>query len=1242
MRDYTTFLKLAKTVLRMLASLKLAVTLIVLLAVVLAAATFVESDQGRDYARWYFYTQTWFIALLGMLGVNILSTTLIRFPWKLRQLGFVVTHVGLLLLLAGSIVTFNSGIDATISLEEGEAGDHLTVRDLNRFSVQWRPTAGQPDRPVSQFIFTPGPIDWPDGKSLLLGEINDVKLRVTKYLAHARPVEEWLADPDGNGMAAMKFSLIGPDDGENREQWVTASRFGGSAAVGSAKIEFQKAEADTMIDDFLSPPAKEDLDQQGLLAIHYEGRVTRVPVSKNLGKKVPLAGGDVAVEIATYLPNGRLQADGHFVNTGTKPLNPVVELRVYLPGAKEPVRQVARASFANPGGLHIVKCPVKFWYHHPAVAAEPAMEFLVMSDGRLFCRLGNGKYEPRGEVHAGETLDAWAGTSVTIVNFVPHARRELVFTPAKVARGDRETSEAAAEVELTAGDTTRRLWLQRNDQGGMPIPINTSEGMLAISYGYESLPLDFSLQLKKFTRGMNPGGMGDARFASTVHLHDEAKNIDADREISMNEPLSYGKYMFYQSGILPSGTGTVLTVACDPGLLMKYLGGIMTCVGTLIMFVTRSKLAHILPFLSSQTTTKTKEQLMRRAVAASLTFICLAGSAWGATSQDEQFDWNAWRSLAVQDGGRQKPLDSLAWETWRLLGNRVSFTDPETNQSLDATAFYLATMLDSATWDKKPSAQAGTLPPGHVPMTGGPHGQISAQADGTSDTTIAVGDKWDGMPSLVVDSLELRKLLGMAADQKWIAPRDLQQARLESPRTRRPTTFMLWSQQLVFKPENELSPLEKRGVELFNHLRTYQDHRAGRHLEILPMSGSTEKQWIPLDSLLRMKMDDETDPSGAVRELCATFHKLRAAYRAHSPAEFNAASQKFLALVGEMGPKLGDYPSRRTIDMEVAYNHWAPFRFAWVLMLVACLCVLLQMGSGWRMFYPTGLASYAAGMVAMLIGFFMRVTISGRAPVTNMYESVIYVGLGAAAIGLVLELIYRKRFIAVAAAAVSTVALILADNCPGVLDSSLQPLQPVLRNNFWLVTHVMTITLSYAAFALAMGIANITLGYFLVRSENRPAIEALSRFTYRVLQVGVVLLATGTFLGGMWAAYSWGRFWGWDPKEVWALIALLGYLAVLHSRFAGWVKHRGLAALAASCFALVIVAWYGVNFVLGAGLHSYGFGGGGKLFMGTLVGIQSAYVALALWRSRQSMAKPHLRLADTPDDDETAESSEAA
>jgi cytochrome c-type biogenesis protein CcsB len=1228
MRD-SHLLNWAKAVFRYLASLKLAVTLIVVLAAVLAVATFIESAQGRDIARWYVYTTDWFIALLGMLGVNILAATLIRFPWSRRQIGFVITHCGLLVLLSGAIVTFVYGVDAVLALEQGETSDRVTMRDTNRIAVQWQSLPNQPDRPLSAFLFHPGPVDWPEGKQLRVGAINGVAVRVKRYLAHARPSEEWMPSPDDKGVAALRFSLAGPDIEGSHEQWLTASRFGGSTAVGSAKVEFRQAEADTMVEDFLHPPASEGLGEQGLLSIHYHGKIEHVTVSKSLGKKVALADG-VSVEFVSYMPNAKMQADGSFVNVGPMPVRPVLELKVYLPGEKEPIRQFARPSFANPDGMRTVSCPVKFWYHHPKIAAESAVELLSTSDGKLYCRVGNGKYEPRGEVHAGDILEAWPNTSLAIVNFVPHARRELIFTPVKKSRGDKDNFEAAAEVELTVGDTTRKLWLQRGDQGGMPIPVKTADGTVTISYGYESLPLGFSLNLKKFTRGLNPGGMGDASYASTIRVQDETRSFDRSRTISMNDPLVYGKYTFYQSGILPSGTGTSLTVAYDPGLLAKYIGSIMTCAGTLIMFLTRSKLANILPFISSRTTIKSKEQIMRKAIAAGVVLACLCGTARAGSGEgagSKQFDWEAWRSLPVQDAGRQKPLDSLAWETWRLLGNRVSFTDPETHQTLDATAFYIASMLESPTWDKKQD----------IPSTVGkgtdgkpnPHGS-AAFLHGSA--TLAPGDKWDTAPLLLVDSVEMRKLLAMPPGEKCISPQGLRTAKIQPPGSHSPSTFMLWTQQLVFKAENELSPLEKQGVELFGKLRAYEDHRAGRRLEILPMPDSEKKEWISLEGLVRSPMDDMTDPNGIIRDLQATFHQLRAAYLAGSAAEFNEASHKFLGIIHEIGPKLGAYPATSKINLEVAYNHWAPFRFAWALMLVACVVVLLNMGSRWFGLYPIGLAAYACGMAAMIVGFFMRVTISGRAPVTNMYESVVYVGFGVSVIGLVLELIYRKRFIAVAAAAVSTVALVLADNAPSVLDPSLQPLQPVLRNNFWLVTHVMTITLSYAALALAMGIANITLGYFMVRSDNRPTIEALSRFTYRAIQVGVVLLATGTFLGGMWAAYSWGRFWGWDPKEVWALIALLGYLAVLHARYAGWVQFRGLAALAVSCFSLVIVAWYGVNFVLGAGLHSYGFGGGGKWLMGTLIAVQGLYVGLAMWRSRKSAmpGRPRLRIAPTP------------
>ncbi len=490
----------AKAVFRLLASLKLAVTLIILLAAVLAVATFIESDQGRDIARWYVYTTDWFIAVLGMLGVNILAAALIRFPWKRRQIGFVITHCGLLVLLSGSIVTFLYGVDAVLALEQGETSDHVTMRDTNRIAVQWQSLPNQPERPVSAFLFHPGPVDWPEGKVLRVGAINGIEVRVTRYLAHARPSEEWMTAPDGKGIAALRFSLAGPDIEGSHEQWLTASRFGGGTAVGSAKVEFRQADADTMLEDFLHPPASENLDPQGLLSIHYQGKVEHLSVSKSLGKKCPLGDG-ASVEIAAYMPNAKPQADGSFVNLGPMPVHPVLELKVYLPGAKDPVRQYARPSFANPDGMRAVSCPVKFWYHHPKVAAESAVELLSTSDGKLYCRVGNGKYEPRGEVHAGDLLEAWPNTSLAIVNFLPRARRELVFTPVKPSRGGApsgsENYEAAAQVELTVGDTTRKLWMQRGDQGGMPLPVKTAAGTVTVSYGYESLPLGFLLSLEE-------------------------------------------------------------------------------------------------------------------------------------------------------------------------------------------------------------------------------------------------------------------------------------------------------------------------------------------------------------------------------------------------------------------------------------------------------------------------------------------------------------------------------------------------------------------------------------------------------------------------------------------------------------------------------------------------------------------------------------------------------------------------
>jgi hypothetical protein len=181
----------------------------------------------------------------------------------------------------------------------------------------------------------------------------------------------------------------------------------------------------------------------------------------------------------------------------------------------------------------------------------------------------------------------------------------------------------------------------------------------------------------------------------------------------------------------------------------------------------------------------------------------------------------------------------------------------------------------------------------------------------------------------------------------------------------------------------------------------------------------------------------------------------------------------------------------------------------------------------------------------------------------------------------------------------------------------------VLRSNYWLTVHVLTIVSSYAGGTLAWGLANITLAMMAFGKGRRETLHTLSQFTYRAMQIAVLLLAAGTFLGGWWAAESWGRFWGWDPKEVWALIALVCYVIPLHARYIGWVKDFGLAVSAVVCYAAIVMCWYGVNFVLGAGLHSYGFGGGGPwwVFWAGLINIEWVIIASMLYLHRQTASK---------------------
>jgi len=219
--------------------------------------------------------------------------------------------------------------------------------------------------------------------------------------------------------------------------------------------------------------------------------------------------------------------------------------------------------------------------------------------------------------------------------------------------------------------------------------------------------------------------------------------------------------------------------------------------------------------------------------------------------------------------------------------------------------------------------------------------------------------------------------------------------------------------------------------------------------------------------------------------------------------------------------------------------------------------------------------------------------------------------------------VYARRSFGLVVTAVAFAGTFIAWFFP-IPGKQFSPLQPVLRDNFWLTIHVLTIVSSYAAGALAWGLGCLSLGYYLFgRYRNSPrgrkapeATVALAGFIYKAMQVAVLLLAAGTILGGLWADVSWGRFWGWDPKEVWALVSLLAYLIILHGRYIGWIGDFGLAGGSVLGAAVIGMSWYGVNFLLGAGLHSYGFGQGGQTEFFSFLILNLLLLAAAGWRLR--------------------------
>ncbi len=383
------------------------------------------------------------------------------------------------------------------------------------------------------------------------------------------------------------------------------------------------------------------------------------------------------------------------------------------------------------------------------------------------------------------------------------------------------------------------------------------------------------------------------------------------------------------------------------------------------------------------------------------------------------------------------------------------------------------------------------------------------------------------------------------------------------------------------------------------------------HLRVVPPPPPVEPlaDWLNIGEELLGVMQGNT-----LSPYVTGYAGLTMAYRANDATTFNQTvndlRQRFIA----------DFPGDiDRVHFERLFNSAQPFSLAMQLYVLIFLIVCLS----WLR-WPEALGKSAFWLLVLAFvihtfGMGARMYIQGRPPVTNLYSSAVFVGWGSVLLGIFLEKYFRNGIGAAMASLIGFCTLIVAHHL-AMSGDTLEMMRAVLDSNFWLATHVIVITFGYSAMFLAGALAIVfaVLGLFGSRFDKNTA-RSLSAMVYGITCFGTLFSLVGTILGGIWADQSWGRFWGWDPKENGALMIVIMGAIYLHARWGGICKDRGLMALAICGNIITAWSWFGTN-LLGVGLHSYGFTDSGFLWLMAFVWSQALFIGLVLlpwrfWRS---------------------------
>lgn len=728
-------------------------------------------------------------------------------------------------------------------------------------------------------------------------------------------------------------------------------------------------------------------------------------------------------------------------------------------------------------------------------------------------------------------------------------------------------SKVALQMLVTANGQPPEELVLVGQQGveGAPRPIQAGNTQLAISYGAKRVTLPFSLKLRDFILEKYPGTDNASSYASEVTLVDPRDNKQENFRIFMNNILDYDGYRFFQSSFDPDELGTYLSVNHDFwGTWISYLGYILLTIGmVLVLFDKKSRFQRLSENLKN----------MRNS---GNTFILLLIAMLGAMPISAQHTTPPFTipadhaamfgKLAVQDyKGRCKPMNTYSSEILRKLSRK------EHLYGMNADQIVLAMMLSPKDWYNVPLIKLGK------------HEELTKVINSRGDLA-AYNDFFDEK-----------------GDYKL---RDQARAAYN-------------------KPPRDRGVFEKEVIKLDEKLNICSMVFSGDFMKMFPLPGDPNNNWA-------------TPESNHEHEITANSPFHHKFYPAYLITMGQAIQNNDWELPNKLLHELDQYqrnngaavrPSDSKTNAEILLNKMNVFNrlgMVYGLLGLAFLSLLFIMvfkpGARLRWWYLGALGVLAVAFLMHTIGLGLRWYVSGRAPWSNGYESMIYIGWTTTLAGLIFT---RKSPGGLAATSILAATIMMVAML-SFLDPEITPLVPVL-NSYWLTIHVSLEAGSYGFLVLGAIIAIINLILIVVGTRKHQEniyrmVKELSQISEMTVTGGLIMLSIGTYLGGVWANESWGRYWGWDAKETWALVSILVYAFILHMRFIPGL--RGFFAYnVANLFgwASVMMTYYGVNYYL-SGLHSYAAGDPVPIPDWVYYGVISLTVlsVVAYWKHRRN------------------------